>query len=127
MLSVQEATMKTFRIALALALTLAATFAAESAYAWHRGGPRVVLGIGIGVPFAYPYYYPPYAPYYYPPYYPSPVVVQQPPPVYVEQPQAQPQPAQPQGYWYYCNDSRAYYPYVKECPGGWQRVAPQPG
>ena len=56
---------------------------------------------------------------YYPPY-----VVQQQPQVYVEQPQAQP--SQPSGYWYYCSDSRAYYPYVKECASGWQRVAPQP-
>jgi len=35
--------------------------------------------------------------------------------------------ATPQGqsnYWYYCADSQAYYPYVKECPGGWQQVAP---
>ena len=50
--------------------------------------------------------------------------MQQQPQVYVEQPQAQP--SQPSGYWYYCADSRAYYPYVKECPSGWQRVAPQP-
>jgi len=28
--------------------------------------------------------------------------------------------------WYYCPESKAYYPYVKECPGGWQQVAPQP-
>ena len=88
------------------------------------------------MPFAaFPYYYPPfpyYYPAYYPTYYPAPVVVQQQPAVYVEQPAPQPQP-QPQvqqpatGYWYYCADSRAYYPYVKECPAGWQRVAPQPG
>ena len=25
-------------------------------------------------------------------------------------------------YWYYCPASRAYYPYVRECAGGWQRV-----
>ena len=30
------------------------------------------------------------------------------------------------GYWYYCESSDGYYPYVKECPGGWQRVAPRP-
>ena len=126
--------MKTPRIALALALTLAAGLTAESAYAWHRGGPRVSLGLHFGIPIGgYPYYPPygpyPYGPYYYPPYYPAPVVVQQPPTVYIEQPtpQTQPQPAQPQGWWYFCNESRAYYPYVKECPGGWQRVAPQPG
>ncbi|MGZ5151041.1 MAG: hypothetical protein ACXWI6_13460, partial [Burkholderiales bacterium] len=29
-------------------------------------------------------------------------------------------------YWYYCPAYRAYYPYVQDCPGGWQAVAPQP-
>jgi len=56
------------------------------------------------------------------------VVVQQQPTTYIEQPA--PQPAQPQqsavGYWYYCANPGAYYPYIKECPAGWQRVAPQP-
>ena len=135
--------MKTTKIVLALAIALAGFTAAGSALAQHhRHGPRVSIGIGFGVPFAaYPFYSPYYSPFYspfyspyYPPYYPAyshypvPVVVQQQPTVYVEQqpaPQAQPQ--QPSGYWYYCNDSRAYYPYVKECASGWQRVAPQPG
>jgi hypothetical protein len=31
-----------------------------------------------------------------------------------------------QPYWYYCERSKSYYPYVKECPSGWTRVAPQP-
>ncbi len=122
-----KTTRTTPRIALALAIALAAVFASDSALAWHRGGPRVSVGIGIGIPFApfYPhYYYPPY-PYYYP-YSPAAIVVQQPPTVYVEQQPAPQQEQQPAGYWYYCGDSRAYYPYVKECPGGWQRVAPQP-
>lgn len=36
-------------------------------------------------------------------------------------------PAEPaaQVWWYWCADARAYYPYVQQCPGGWQRVAPQ--
>jgi hypothetical protein len=29
-----------------------------------------------------------------------------------------------ENYWYYCQDSQAYYPYVKECPSGWLTVAP---
>jgi hypothetical protein len=119
--------MKTTKTILALTIALAGLTAASSAFAWHRHGPRVSIGIGFGVPFAaYPFGYPYYHPYY-PAYYPAPVVVQQQPTVYVEQqtaPQAQ---AQPSGYWYYCNDSRAYYPYVKECASAWQRVAPQPG
>ena len=27
--------------------------------------------------------------------------------------------------WYFCAASNAYYPYVQDCPGGWQAVAPQ--
>ena len=125
--------MKTNRIFLALVVTLTAALAAEPAFAHGPRGPRVSIGFGFGfgAPFAaFPYYYPPYYPYYYhPAYYPAPVVVQQQPTVYVEQPAQQPAPQaqqQPAGYWYYCADSRAYYPYVRDCPAGWQRVAPQP-
>lgn len=133
--------MKTTRTVVAFLLVLIGALAAQSVFAAgpHRGGYhggghwRGSVGIYVGAPFfGFPYYYPPYyAPYYYPAYYPPPV---QQAPVYIEQnpqpaPSAQPsvQPSTPQGYWYYCADSRAYYPYVKECPAGWQRVAPQPG
>lgn len=27
-------------------------------------------------------------------------------------------------YWYYCDDTRTYYPYVRECSSGWRQVAP---
>ena len=123
-------TTKTKTAALALILALAGITLAEPAFAWYRGGPRVSVGVGFGfgVPYGgygYGYGYPYYAPYYQP-YYAAPVVVQQQQPVYVEQPVQQLQPQQPGGYWYYCNDSSAYYPYVKDCPSGWQRVAPQP-
>ena len=117
--------MKTSKIFIALAIALAGITATSSAFAW-RHGPRVSIGFGFGYPgYAYPYYYPPY---YYPPYYPAPVVLQR-PPVYVEQsPQMAPSaPAPAANYWYYCSESNAYYPYVKECAVGWQRVAPQPG
>ncbi len=120
----------------ALAILLGGILASEAADA-HGPGPRTRVSVGLyfGVPlagFGYygfyppPYYYPPY--YFYPPYHPAPVVIQQQPTVYVEQ-NPQPAPAaSPSGsYWYFCADSRAYYPYVKECPSGWQRVAPQPG
>ena len=110
---------------LAAALGLGAVAAVVSAPAqaqWHHHhhGPRIGLYFGPG------YYYPP--PYYYAP---PPVIVQPAaPPVYIEQsPPAiaapAPAPAQP-SMWYYCADSRSYYPYVKECAGGWQQVAPQP-
>ena len=35
--------------------------------------------------------------------------------------------SEPDGYWYYCSASKAFYPYVKECSGGqWERVDPRP-
>ncbi len=96
----------------------------SAAFAWHGGHGRI--GVHIGVPLYAPWYYPPA--YYYPPapYY-SPAVIAS-PPVYIERDgsdQSAPAP-QAQASWYYCDASKAYYPYVKECPGGWQRVAPQP-
>jgi hypothetical protein len=116
--------MKTTRVAPALALLAAGLLAAESAFAH---GSRVTFGLHFGVPVGWGYYHP-YPYYYYPPYYPpATVIVPAPPQTYIEQPpapQAAPRPAQ--GWWHYCADSRAYYPYVKDCPGGWQRVAPQP-
>jgi hypothetical protein len=57
--------------------------------------------------------------YYGPGYYYSP-----PPPVYIEQSPAPLE--QDSQYWYFCPSARSYYPYVGECPEGWQRVLPQP-
>jgi hypothetical protein len=70
------------------------------------GGP--VIGFGL---WADPFWYPPYT-------YTPPMVIQSEPQVY-----AQPQ---PQTYWYYCPDARAYYPYVQQCPSGWLTVVPTP-
>jgi len=90
------------------------------AYAWWHG-PHV----WVGGPLWYP------NPYYAPPVYVPPVVVQpsppvvvqpSPPPTYVPPPATAPA----ESSWYYCGSSKGYYPYVKECPGGWTRVAPQP-
>jgi hypothetical protein len=97
------------------AVLTAAALASGSALAHGR----VHFGVSIGVPIWGPgYYYPPY--YYYPPVYypPATVVVPSQPQRYIEQ--------APQGSWYYCADSKAYYPYVKDCPGGWQKVSPTP-
>lgn len=82
----------------------------------HRGGAR--FGFFIGVPlYAGPsYYYPPPAYYYYPPA----VVYPPAPATYIQQQEPPPQ------YWYYCNSSDTYYPYTKNCPGGWTQVVPQP-
>jgi hypothetical protein len=79
----------------------------------HVVGPRPFVGsarvgVYIGAPLYAPFYYP--APTYY--YY-------SPAPTYIEQ---APTPA----YWYFCPELNAYYPYVPECPGGWQPVPPQP-
>jgi hypothetical protein len=43
-------------------------------------------------------------------------------------PQAPQQQAQPQqeAYWYHCTRPDGYYPYIKACPGGWQKVPAQP-
>jgi hypothetical protein len=27
-------------------------------------------------------------------------------------------------YWHFCQDPEGYYPYVKDCPGGWMTVVP---
>lgn len=107
-----------YRRLLATVLLLGAAISAASpvwAHSRHRGHARV--GVFIGAPL-WPWYYPPA--YYYPPVIAVPAP---PPPVYIEQPRP---PAAIQNYWYYCSNPEGYYPYVKECPGGWQQVAPQP-
>jgi hypothetical protein len=88
----------------------------------HYYGPRYSVSLGFGMGWPYGYYPAPY--YNYPP---QVVVVPSQPQTYIQQESAPPAaaPAQP-AYWYYCGDARQYYPYVKECPGGWQRVSPQP-
>jgi len=46
---------------------------------------------------------------------------------YIERSDASSPPVQQsQGYWYFCPEAKAYYPYVKQCTGGWQRVSPTP-
>lgn len=89
--------------------------------AWADRG-HTHIGVAIGYPWAWPY--PPG--YYYAPYYRPSVIVQQAPPVYVEQAAAAGALPQEANYWYYCSAAQAYYPYVKDCPSGWQRVSPQP-
>lgn len=113
--------MKTIQWMLALMLLgLAGTGSAWADDHGHGHG-HVSLGIVIG-PSWEPWHYRPYGyPYPYYSYYPPIVVIPAAPPVYVEQ-----APAPQTNYWYYCSASRTYYPYVKECPGGWQQVIPQP-
>lgn len=107
--------------ALGLLLVVAAVLASPPAEAHgRRSSVHIGLGFGYWGPFWGPpwWYYP--APYYYYPPYP-PVVVQKAPVTYIEQGSSD-----AGGWWYYCEASKGYYPYVKECPSGWQRVAPAP-
>jgi hypothetical protein len=91
----------------------------------HRGG----VDFFIGGPFWDPFWYYPapyYSPYYYPNYYPyyAPEVPSS-PSGYIERDE-QAESSAPSGFWYYCPESKAYYPYVRECPGGWQTVPAEP-
>jgi hypothetical protein len=130
--------MKTFnKLIAAFVLVSLGMLASGAAMAQHRGHGGARFGFYFGAPMYAPYYPSYYAPYYPPSYYypPAPIVYTA-PPVYVEQSpvQAAPAPApaqpqaqaQPQGEWFYCAASKAYYPYVSECPAGWQRVPAQP-
>ncbi|MDD1619960.1 MAG: hypothetical protein LUQ11_00650 [Methylococcaceae bacterium] len=125
-------TIKLFCMGLVLVWAL---FGAEAWARGHHGGhfphgfhPHPSFGLYFGLPlysrpyYSYPYYRDPfYDPYYYPPV----VTVPSAPPVYIEQrpPVTRDYPA---GYWYYCSNPEGYYPYVKECPDGWQQVDPAP-
>jgi hypothetical protein len=117
--SVVEKVVKRLNILLGVAAA-AMVCASGVAHAAHVG---VFIGGGG-------YYYP--APYYYP-YAPAvavPVPVPAQPQEYVEQGQSGPTPVQAapgqqSGTWYYCDDSRTYYPYVKSCSSGWRPVPAQ--
>jgi outer membrane protein OmpA-like peptidoglycan-associated protein len=77
--------------------------------------------------FYYPSYYPYYGPYYnYGPYYtPYPYVTPSVPQEYIERPESKAPPG-PSDVYYYCPGAGKYYPYVRECPGGWRTVPVRP-
>jgi len=112
------------KVAAVLAALLALAMASGAqAQRWGHGHSHSRVVIGVGVPFGWGYW-----PYWnYPPpygYYPR-AVVPADPVIYVERGDADPEPAQdPSQYWYFCRDSKTYFPYVKECPTPWQRVEP---
>jgi hypothetical protein len=123
-----------FAVGLVLVIALLASTAvpgyAQHGGGWHgggggwHGGGWGWRGGWWGPGWGYPYYGYPY-PYTYPyPYgYPAnspPVMGESSPQTYIQQE------APAQQYWYYCQNPQGYYPYVRECPGGWQQVAPQP-
>ena len=98
---------------------------------WHGGRARI--GVFIGAPlvwsgfyarpyhWGYPYDYYPY-PYWYPPGVAAPAWPQS----YVERGDSGADSTPAPAYWYYCAAPKGYYPYVKKCPGGWQRVPAEP-
>ena len=114
---------KTIALLAVALLTTAASVPALAHGGGHHGHPRVSVGFAFGGPgyWGYPGYY--YPPAYY---YPHTVGVPAEPTVYIERGDAYAPQEQSQGYWYYCPDAKAYYPYVKHCAGGWQRVSPTP-
>ena len=119
--------MKRALILLALAVASGSAFAGGG-HGGHGGHGhshgRVVLGFNFGFPLGVyaPWYYSPAPAYYY--YPPAPAYVQPPAPAqYVERSDMAPEGP---GTWYFCRESNTYYPYVKQCPGGWQRVPAQP-
>jgi len=101
---------------------------AASGPVWAHGGHfRDYGGYGFGfytdIPRAF------YFPYYPPPYYAYPppmVTVPAQSPVYIQKDSGQKNQQLPANYWYYCRNPDGYYPYIRECPGGWHQVAPQP-
>ncbi|HEY3540797.1 MAG TPA: hypothetical protein VGL01_25560 [Trinickia sp.] len=128
--------------------SLALLAAAAACISGTAHAARWNVGVFVGAPAPYypvvpaPYYYgpypPPYVPYapYPPAYYGPPVIVSPPvvvqppePDVYIERSQAAPSATQPSSsgktYWY-CAASKRYYPYVKDCAGGWQDVPATP-
>ena len=104
----------------AVMLSVAATGDAWADRGRHR--PHSRIGVFVGPGWG-PWFYPP--PFYYAPS--PPIIIERSPPVYIEQPPPRTlRQADATSYWYYCGASNAYYPYVRECPSGWQRVSPQP-
>ena len=96
---------------------------------WHGGS----VGVVIGGPLVWPFYGVGAWPYWRGgPYVavPSAVVVETSPPVYVERgsvaTDAAGGGAGGEGWWHYCSKPEGYYPNVKKCPGGWEKVAPSP-
>lgn len=133
------------------ALAVAAALAVPAVGEAHGG--RVGVGVYVGPPAVYyrpgpgPYWYGPryygpryYGPRVYGPYaygwpyaYPAPVYVYPPvtvapaaPPVYVERDEPAARAPLEAGFWYFCRNPEGYYPTVRECPGGWEKVPPRP-
>ncbi|KAF7962389.1 hypothetical protein AWV80_22365 [Cupriavidus sp. UYMU48A] len=88
-------------------------------HGFHHGHAAFVVGVGWPGWWGYPYYGWPY-PYSYPAYYDY-----APPTQYIEQGDGSDAPSA-NAWWYRCDQPSGYYPYVKNCPGGWHTVPAQP-
>lgn len=112
-----------------LCLGLIGLLACGSTLADPRGGYRHGHGgwhggLIISAPLFLPYYGMPYSAYPHGPYpyaYAPALVAPAEPPEYIEQSQEQ---ATTPPRWYFCKDPKGYYPYVKQCPPGWQAIVP---
>jgi len=82
---------------------------------WHHGRHDGRLGWWWVVGGLWYFYPRPVHPY------PDPYV----PPVVVAPTPSQPVPA-PTQYWYYCEATESYYPYVSQCTAGWKPVPATP-
>ena len=104
-------------------------------HAWHNGRFGWWFAVG-GIWYWYPEPVYPYPTIVGPAVFaeepppPPPVVVEQAPPppppaVVVQAPSAPPGQPAPQ-FWYFCAESKTYYPYVSSCVGPWQQVPAAP-
>lgn len=120
--------MKNVKLVCGIILVAVATMS-SIVFADHGRGGRAGGHVGIGLYFGGPfpgYYYPPqYYPYPYA-YYPPVITVPVQPQTYIEQAPSQAAPVAENYYWYHCDNPDGYYPYIKDCPNGWQKVAPAP-
>lgn len=121
--------MKALKVAFTAVLALLALSTVSPPVEAHgriRGG--IVLHFGLPW-YWWPRYYDPGWYYYPPPTYPV-TVIERGPITYIERGDVAEDDAlqarAPTYWWYWCAEARKYYPYVKDCPGGWRRVPPQP-
>ncbi len=84
---------------------------------WHHANHGGRLGWWWVVGPSWYYYSQPIYPYP-DPYIPSVIIV--------PNQQQTPPSNQPAQYWYYCEASKDYYPYVESCPSGWKPVPATP-
>jgi hypothetical protein len=104
-------------IKLSLVLLLIGATGVGDAWAGRGHGHRHGHGVHFGF-VAGPFWGPWYGSRHYPPV----IIEHVSPPVYIERSSD----SGSANFWYYCAAAKGYYPYVKQCPGGWQQVAPRP-